>query len=498
MSGANNNANDGASPFSEIVLTGQIGSALTRILMAESLVPGTGPSYELAKLLYVYHPLGAKMTEAPVNMAQSQEREITIPVTGEEMLVAEFKRIWGALGDGLGANELIKGLKTQSRIYGIAAIVMGDRNHPDSTQKPVAWDKLYETKPYFNTFDPLNTAGSFILNQDPNSPDFQKPTAARVGGSVYDPSRTLVVINERPLFIQWSDSAFGFSGRSVYQRALFPMKTFLQSLITDWLVTVKVGLLIHKAKAPGSTQNNRILQFFGMKRSQLKGGVTGQVLTIGHDEDIISLNFQNLEGPAKFARDNALKNTAMAASMPAKMLEQEEMVGGFGEGTEDAKQIARYIDRLRIEMNPEYTFFTRVTQHMAWTPAFYETVKRMHPDAYEDVPYTTAFMQWQNVFAAKWPNLLEEPESKKIDVEKVRFEAVVALLETMAPLLMRQENKAALAAWAASEVNSNRKLFSAQLEIDEKLEADYVAPAPVAPIGNDTEESKPRAFSSET
>jgi hypothetical protein len=472
MSGFGTGNIDGGDQFSQVVLTGSAGSALTRILLAENMVPGDQPSYELAKLLFGFHPLGAKMAEAPVNMAQSQEREITVPVSGEEEIVAAYKTTWKKLGAGAGADALIKSLKTQSRIYGICALAMGDRNRPETTNQPVDWESLSDAKPYFNILDPLNTAGSLILDQNPNSPDFQKPVAARVGGKIYHPSRTLITINEMPLYIQWSDSAFGFSGRSVYQRALYPMRTFLQSLITDWLVTVKCGLLIHKAKAPGPVQNNRVLRMFGFKRSSIQGGVTGQVLTIGEGEDIVSLNFQNLEGPAKFARDNALKNTAMAASMPAKMLEQEELVGGFGEGTEDSKQIARYVDRLRIEMNPEYAFFDRITQHIAWSPAFYNIMQRAHPDAYRGVPYRTAFQAWQNAFVATWPNLLEEPESEKIQVEKVRFESVVAIIETMAPILKAPGSRATLVSWAADEISSRRKLFSNPLVIDEEEEAE--------------------------
>ena len=35
------------------------------------------------------------------------------------------------------------------------------------------------------------------------------------------------------------------------------MKTFLQTLVTDQWVTLKVGLLVAKMKAPGSVMNNR-------------------------------------------------------------------------------------------------------------------------------------------------------------------------------------------------------------------------------------------------
>lgn len=495
MSGTN--TVEGGNQFAQIVLNGQIGTALTSILGAEAIVPGSAPSYELCKQIFAYHTLGAKMAEKPIDIAQSQERELSVSATGDERLIEAFRREWAALGDGVGADTIIKNLKTQSRIYGIASMVMGDRNKLNNIDKPVDWDGLAETNPYFNVFDPLNTAGSLVLDQDPLSPNFQKPISVTVAGKTYHPSRTLIVMNESPLYIEWSNSAFGFVGRSVYQRALFPLKTFLQSQITDWLVTVKCGLLVYKAKPPGSVQNQRVLRFFGFKRSQLQGGVSGQVLTIDKDEDIESLNFQNLEGPAKFARDNALKNTAMAVGMPAKLLEQEEMVGGMAEGAEDAKQIAQYIDRMRIEMAPEYRFFDRVTQCRAWTPAFFETMKKDYPNVYGKVSYKTAFYQWCNSFSAKWPNLLAEPESQQIQVEKTRFESVTALVEVLQPLIKVQENRAQLLDWAAEEINGRRKLFSSALVLDTDAEAKY-EPPPGLPMGEGAEEKLPEPFGSNT
>ena len=471
------NTTEGGNQFSEIILSGQIGSELMSILMAEAIVPGSPPSYQLCKNLFAYHPVGAKMAEAPINMAQSQAREISVAAPGEERLVAEYQREWARVGgvgsDGaqINADAIIKNVKAQSRIYGISSLVMGDRRDPEKAGDAVNWDELWNADLYFSVLDPLNTAGSLVLNQDPNSPDFQKPQAVRAGNREYHPSRSMVVINEMPLYIQWSDSAFGFTGRSVYQRALYPLRTFIQSMITDQLVTQKVGLLIYKAKSPGSIINERVRGMFGWRRSQLKGGMTGNVLSIGIEEEIESLNFQNLEGPAAFARGNALKNIAMAAAMPAKMLEQEELVEGLAEGTEDAKQIARYIDRLRIEMQPLYAFFDRIVQCRAWSPAFYETLKKDYPD-YRKVPYKTAFYSWTNSFKAEWPNLLAEPESKQVEVEKVRFESAVAVVEVAAPLIRVAENRAQLLDWLADEVNSRRKLFSAPLNLDTAAEAE--------------------------
>lgn len=487
------NTVEGGVGFTELGLSANVGSSLLKLLTAEDIVPGSGASYQLCKELYVTHPLGAKMAEAPINVAQSQEREITVPGGPESKLIPAFKREWKRTGK-IGADVVIANLHKTARIYGIASLVVGARG--TQTNAPLELDKLHEQDLYFNVLDPLNTSGSLVLDQDPNSPDFQKPTAVRVGNQVYHPSRSIIIMNEQPIYIQFTSSAFGFVGRSVYQRSLFPLKTFVQSMITDQYVTQKVGLLIAKMKAPGSVVNNRILNFFGFKRTQLKAGMTGNVLTIGLEDDIASLNFQNLEGPAKFARDNALKNVAMGSGMPSKLLEQEEMIGGMAEGTEDAKQIAMYINRMRVEMDPSYAFMDAIVRRRAWTPEFYKTVQRDVPE-YKKVPYATAFYQWENSFTATWPNLLQEPESEKLEGEKIRFEAVVALVESLTPML-DPDNKAAVVAWAADEINSRRELFSSALEIDEDKLAAYVPPTPMGAGGDDEKEPKAEPFGAHT
>jgi hypothetical protein len=496
MSGFGADTTEGGAGFTHAGLTVSVGSQLIDLLSAEQIIPGSPASYQLCKTVLAYHPLGAKMAENPVALAQSQEREITVSSGPESRLVPAFKKEWketggiaNVTGGPVGADAIILNLYRTARAYGIASLIVGDRKNPKAAEAPLDLAKVWETDPYYNVLDPLNTAGSLVLNQDPNSPDFQKPQALRVGNQVYHPSRSIVVMNEAPIYIEFTNSAFGFVGRSVYQRALFPMKTFIQTMITDQYVAQKVGLLIAKQKAPGSIINNRIANFFGFKRQQLKAGMTGNVLTIGVDDDIFSLNFQNLEGPAKFARDNSLLNTAMAAGMPAKLLNQEEMVGGMAEGSEDAKQIARYIDRVRIEMAPAYSFFDRIVQRRAWSPDFYKTIQRDFEE-YRKVPYETAFYNWVNSFDAKWPNLLAEPDSERMKSEEIRFKSVVALVESLSPLL-DPKNKASLVAWSADEINSRRELFSAPLIIDEDALANYVPPQPMAEKPEQEEEPKP-------
>jgi Protein of unknown function (DUF1073) len=457
-----------------------VGTALMTLLAAESIVPGSKPGYQVCKEIYVSHPLGAKMTETPVKIAQSQEREIKVQCVVEARLKRAFRDEWSALD----ADATILGVMTLARTYGIASVVVGARGV--DPRAPLDPAKLHEYSLFFNVLDPLNTSGSLVLDQDPNSPFYQRPRTVAVAGVEYHPSRAVVVMNEQPVYIAFTASAFGFVGRSVYQRALYPMKTFLQSMITDDMVTKKVGLLVWNAKAPGPIMNNRILGWLGIKRQALKGGVTGNVLTVGLEDVISSLNLQNLEGPARFARDNCLKNIAMAACMPAKLLEQEEMIGGMAEGTEDAKQIARYIDRVRLDMAGLYATFDAIAQRRAWSPAFYETI-RNEVKEYKDKPYETAFYEWKNAFTATWPNLLAEPDSEKAKLEDVKLKSAIAVAEVALPAAPDQENKALILEWLQGNVNGNELLFTDKLDLDFDAIRDYEPPQPAQPGTSDEE-----------
>ena len=239
-----------SSSQAQFIVTGTgLSTQLMQILATDSIQPGSDIGYQTAKIIYVYHPLGAKIAEGPIVLAQSQKREISVPDGPEEELKKAFLLEWKRIGR-VGADKIIRNVMSQARIYGITSLIIGEKGV--STDKPLDLEKIGDAELYFNVLDPLNTAGSLVLNQDPNAPDYQHTQAVRVGSTTYHPSRTVIVMNESPLFIQWENSAFGFTGRSVFQRALYPLKTFIQSMITDQAVTEKAALLVAKMESPES------------------------------------------------------------------------------------------------------------------------------------------------------------------------------------------------------------------------------------------------------
>jgi hypothetical protein len=177
---------------------------------------------------------------------------------------------------------------------------------------------------------------------------------------------------------------------------------------------------------------------------------------------------QNLEGPHVLARRNILENIANAVDMPVKLLTQESFAEGFGEGSEDAKAVARYMDRLREVMDPVYRFLDRIVMHRAWTPVFFKTLKKKFPEVYDDTSYKEAFYAWMNSYQAVWPSYLREPDSDQVKVDDTKMKAAISIYQIL-EFSFDPENKARLIQWIADAITNNKLLYSSPLNLDYKM-----------------------------
>ncbi len=435
----------------------EVGSRLRNLLDAD-IKPGSDLDYETAKDIYCYHPLGRKLAESPITMAQSQPRDITVQDAPGEV-ADEFERVW----ESMQCDSYIHDAGRIARIYGISSIVAGS----DKVKASEAFDmeRLADTDLYFNVLDPLNTAGSLVLSQIPTARDFNKPAHVSSNGVSFHPSRFQVVMNERPIYLSYTVTAFGFVGRSVYQRALYPMKSYLRSMIADDMIQTKLGVFIAKIKSPGSVINNVMKGLAAVKRAFVKEAQTGNVVQIGETDSIETLNMQNADGAGTYSRTNILKNIATSADMPAKLVENETLVMGFGEGTEDAKQIVAYIESVRQWLQPIYAWFDNYVQYRAWNQDFFARIQRLYPEQYGKKEYADVFSEWRRNFAAAWPSLLREPESEQVKVAETKFQAIVSLLQTVMPEC-DADNKVLLIQSALDNISENKTLFPQAFTLD--------------------------------
>ncbi|EPY5356903.1 anti-CBASS protein Acb1 family protein [Klebsiella quasipneumoniae] len=443
------------------IAIGSCSPELITLLDSDDIQPGMSAGYQTCKTIYLFHPLGGKMVDRPIKMAMNESRTVHISQAYgiEQRLRDAFEREWKALG----ADKHIANAARISRIYGVSAIAMlVDNQEPSSA---VDYRTLYKHNVTFNILDPLNTAGSIVLNQDPNAQDFQKVDGIRVAGKPYHKSRCVVQQNEDPIYLAYNSAAFGFTGRSVYQRALFPLKSFIQTMRTDDMVSVKGGLLVTKIQGPSSVVNNIMQKLSGIKRMMLKRGKTGEVLQIGANDSIESIDLSNLEKPLDSSRNHILENIAAAADMPAIILNSETFAQGFGEGTEDARSVAVYIDNIREWLEPLYDYFIRICQYRAWSIEFFNSLRADFPELKNT--YSLYFSSWINNFEYRWPSSMKEPESEKVKVDEIRFKAIVSMLEVLLPQVNTDdENRALLIEWAQTNANANESLFPQRLDLD--------------------------------
>lgn len=433
-----------------------------------SVSPGDSPGYELCKAIYVYHPLGKRLVDHPIELAQSQERTISIrqsPLTAatflQEKLIERFKTAWVKES----ADEHIADVLSTSRIYGAAALIVGAKGVPTDVALPLA--ELAKGELYYNVLDPLNAAGSLVLNQDPNAPDFQKPNFLESNGYLYHASRACVVFNEKPIYLQYSSSAFGFSGRSVYQRVLYPLRTYTMGMFTDFWVTDKVGMLVKKSMGAGSAVDNVQQAFEAQKRMQIKNGHLNNVLQIGIDESLESIDLHNLKEPYELVRANVKNDIANGTDMPANMITQEALSNSFSEGSEDAKSNAMYIQGIRNRAKSAYDFMDRIVQYRAWNLDFYNELLATPEGAsvLKGTSYDEAFYAWRDCFEATWPNLLLEPDSERVKKEDVALKAAITIAEVLLPI-SGPNNREAVGTWIAQVANEKKLLFGAELDLD--------------------------------
>jgi hypothetical protein len=181
------------------------------------------------------------------------------------------------------------------------------------------------------------------------------------------------------------------------------------------------------------------------------------------------------------ARNNILEDIAFGSDQPVKILNSMPFAGGFAEGKEDAKVIAKYIDGFRDELAPLYSFMDRIVMHRAWTPEFFATIKRKYPDEFKGTTHTQAFYKWANSFTAIWPSFLVEPESEKIKISDVKFKAIIAILQVLMPII-DPENRTELIAWAVEVMTEDAKMFSSAPNFDYEAMAEYEPPDPMSTL----------------
>lgn len=456
--------------MSEITITGGgLTSPLQAIMEGQEIEPGSEVSYQLCKLLWTCHPLGGKLVEKPITLAQSSKREISIEGPGGDESVQAFEDLWGAMG----CTAKIRDTMHLSRAYGAGAIAYGFPDQPTNEPLTDLWELGTRAGLYFNVYDPLNLSGSIITNQDPNAPDFQKPNKnITAAGQPYHPSRTCVVFHGTPVYLDFQSSSFSFSGRSVFQRVLYSMKSYLQTMQVADMVSRKAGLLIAKTKQNSSIMDGLMGAVGFLKRNLLKEAVTDQVLQVDRDDEIESLNLQNTDKAMTTARDAIIADIAAGTDVLALIIKDEAFAKGFANGDQDMMAVVQFINAIREQMQILYDYMTRIVQYRAWTPEFFATLQEKYPEALAGRQYKAWFFEVKDsLFKAKWPSLIQESQGETTERNAKKLKAMSDFFTSFSPGL-DPDNAGRLRQFIVDAINNMPELFDSVLEFDFELFAE--------------------------
>ncbi|WP_330555204.1 hypothetical protein [Burkholderia multivorans] len=421
-------------------------------LCNEVIEPGSGLDYALAKRIYLEHPLGSRIVDSPITLAFTQKREISgVPEEAKKAFLSAWKQAR--------ADVAIKNTARHARIYGAGTLVdLGDGT--------------------FKVYDPLLTAGSIVGNiGEPLSRDFLTADDPVVRGSQFNNQNSIVLYNGAQVYLAYSASAFSYGGRSVFYNMLPMLAGFLYSIDVDTLVLKKAGALVAKTKPVGAA-GNRITQFFRRKKADdVKRALNGNVIAIETDESIETINMTNSDDMVT-ARDNMISNIATAMDAPALILKNAVLTQGFGEGSEDAKILAQYVERYREEIECLFDWITPKIQALAWSEEWYQSFQMSHPE-YASISYQSAINFWKANFSFAWPNYLSEPDSEKRKGQKDSFDAYMQVYRELQSGIRNPENRRALAQTMIDLTQSDAfKTLLPEPILITFDEDDFAAPAP--------------------
>jgi len=431
------------------------GSPLYNIMMAQDIVPGEQPSYMVCKEIYTSHPLGKKIIDSPISRAMNKRREIIV-LEAPDAVVDAFNHAW----DRMHCDFYVADCYRLSRIYGISSLAVMPADGI-GTNEPLSPQELWKGDVKFNSLDPLNTAGSLVGILDPNRPDFLKYSRISVQGKPYAASRTHIQLYENPIYLSYTNAAYGYVGRSAFSRCLYPLQSYLQSMVADNLVMVKSGVLVAKISQPGSIIDRVQQAAQNIRLNILKGARTGNTVSIKPDEAIESLDLHYLDYQKQ--RMNILETIALSLDMPAQFMTSDALSQGFGEGEEDAKLISSYIDRVRLDMKNLYDFMDNIVMHVAWNPEYHAALKNRFPGVSDN--YDEWFAQCKRSFKAIWPEALEPSKKERVEFQRISYESILQVFNAL-ERVTHGENKGQLVEWVVSNLNEMETLFPNKLEID--------------------------------
>ncbi|CAI3957934.1 DUF1073 domain [Commensalibacter communis] len=424
-------------------------------------------SYELCKILYVYHPLGKRLIEIPVNLSLNKKRIIKLQNDYSAELIDQFEKKWQELK----ITQNIKRLAITSRLYGIGALFLKIKGIKD-TELLDKNQKLenYEIHPV--VYDAMNIAGTASNNHNIDSIDFLQLSEIVRGGEALAKDRSCILSNGDPIYIEYIESAYGYGGRSIFQNCFDLMYSYLSIIHADNAVAKKVATLIIKLNQVGSA--NRVQEgASAQKRQMLATAGNGDVVSMAVGEEAETLSMMNVDQALDTARRHIIEDIANAVDLPVILLNGQKFSGGFGEGTEDAKNIAQHVDAIREWLEPVFNFCDDFVMDLAWNFDFIDALNNENSQFYDKTllpeekqkKYNIFIQELKATFSYEFPSFLTETQSQIIESDNKKLMSIMEVFKNTYPLV-DVDTKVKLICWVLDSVNELKGISDIKIDYD--------------------------------
>lgn len=368
--------------------------------------------------------LGKRLASALPRFALSEPREITVqdaPPEAVERFEKEAKK--------LKLDKMIEQCTIMARVLGQS--VFATLHRTKSVDESLTYKDLQdidELHPDFRfvAYDTLNTAG-IVIDQDPLSFSFLKPTSIKVGGKTFDKSRATIIMNGIPMYIDWTPSTFSFGGVSIYQNMTTLIHTYVRGVVSLRRMATKGSSVVFKGSEGGKLTGVKVdaSKYALQQIAQMEN--TG-ACQIGKSDDV---SFFTMTGVSEV--DTILKSIEHEIMLalddtPSAILLDKELSNGLSEGSEDMKAVMIAVQAFREKMiAPLYAFADPYIMKRAWTDEFIKGVQITSPEKYAKLSCQQVRDIWQASFNYEWGNLYPEPESVKEQTNAVKLNNLAIL-----------------------------------------------------------------------
>jgi len=433
----------------------------------QKMLAATQADHDTVKLFAQYHPLVNRLTSYPLNMALARGFEFKMPNAPQEA-INEFTKA----AMRYRAKESVVELHRLKKIYGASsmAVVINDEQ---KTNQPIDYEVLAAgigNNLSFNSLDPMITAGSLVSSLDPNSARFLRPVTITSQGRSYHASRCIVVQNEgEPAdWISYNKAAYGFLARSDFVRALPLLQVYLRLKIAEMYLADKVGVMVVQSEGSGAVIDHSSEVVNEIKRISVDLAETGNVLSIGLNDKISTLDVTNANSVLVMLNDSCITAIATACgNMPAGILKNEALAQGRADGTHDKEMHDLFYVQIQDSTKPTFDFVDNLIIRAAWTREFVERIKVKYRHL-QGKSYAVIMKGWMDGYERVFlsPSVPSEEQATNIAKQKIEALASSSAMIT-ASVKLGAINSQILIEWQAKNINDLR-FFPNDLNFDDE------------------------------